>query len=259
MGMLNINKPSGSGTVPAIVVWIAVCFLLAACDLPKESMSEQAVVRKKIQNATDSSKTPKKKDVQIVRNAAASTKKRADKAAPIQTATAPPRSKVTKSASMPPAKKTKDVMPAKKPVAEKKLMASLSTPAEKSLLEEKHPPLYSSQGRIDPFVPLIKDQASMKKKIKKRIPRTPLERMALSQMKLVAIIRGQGRTTKALVEEATGKGYIVSSGTYIGLNGGRITTILKDRLLIEEEVENVLGKIVKQKRELKLRKPAGEL
>ena len=81
--------------------------------------------------------------------------------------------------------------------------------------------------------------------------------MDLSQIKLVAIIRAP-TGNKALVEEANGKGYIISKGTYIGLHAGRVVTILKDRLIIEEETEDVLGKSVIRKRELKLQKAPGE-
>jgi type IV pilus assembly protein PilP len=129
--------------------------------------------------------------------------------------------------------------------------------------------LYDPTGKTDPFEPLIKDEAPQKEQIfeekllpqtkkNKRIPRTPLERIDLSQLTLAGIIRSSAGN-KALVEEATGKGYIVSVGTYMGINSGRVVSILKDRLVVEEEVENVLGKLTLQKKELKLQKPFGEL
>ena len=124
---------------------------------------------------------------------------------------------------------------------------------------------YSSTGKADPFVPLFRkdetagDQqaASPGKKRKKRVPRTPLERVDLSQLKLTGIIRSpQGN--KALVEEATGKGYVVGVGTYLGNQGGKITEILDDRLIVEEEIESPLGEIKKVPRQLKLQKSSGE-
>jgi type IV pilus assembly protein PilP len=44
----------------------------------------------------------------------------------------------------------------------------------------------------------------------------------------------------------------------MGLNAGKVAEIFKDRIVIEEAVENVLGEVVSQKRELKLQKPPGE-
>jgi Tfp pilus assembly protein PilP len=130
---------------------------------------------------------------------------------------------------------------------------------------EKTTPLYDPTNKLDPFMPLFKDEPEKsepaagveKKERKKRIPRTPLERIALSQLKLVGVIRAESGD-KGLVQEASGKGYIISSGTYIGTNGGKVIEILPDRVIIEEEVEDVLGKLGIQKRELKLQKPFGE-
>lgn len=86
---------------------------------------------------------------------------------------------------------------------------------------------------------------------------TPLEKLDISQMKLVGIVSMPGRSM-AMVEEAGGKGYVVRKGTYMGVNSGQVVEITRDRVVIEEEVENFLGKIVVRTRELKLQKPLGE-
>jgi type IV pilus assembly protein PilP len=120
-------------------------------------------------------------------------------------------------------------------------------------------------GKIDPFEPLVKAEpvpvsvsmAIKKKKSKRRIPRTPLEMVDLSQLKLTGIIRAPSGN-KAMVEEASGKGYVIAKGTYIGIHSGRVIQILNDRVIVEEEVEDSLGNLTIQKRELKFRKPTGE-
>jgi len=123
---------------------------------------------------------------------------------------------------------------------------------------------YDPQGRFDPFEPLFKQEAEItavpqqKGEHKKRVPQTPLERVSLSQLKLSAIIRAAAGD-RALVEDATGKGYVVSNGTFIGLNSGKVVRIEKDRIVIEEEIENVMGEFTVQSTELKIQKPAGEL
>ncbi len=123
---------------------------------------------------------------------------------------------------------------------------------------------YNPKGRFDPFEPLFKEEkaksqpvVTRSKKRKRRIPQTPLERMSLAQLKVSAIIRSP-KGNLALVEDATGKGYVIRKGTYIGLNSGKVVAILKDKVIIEEEIENLLGEYTIQKRELKLQKPPGE-
>lgn len=125
------------------------------------------------------------------------------------------------------------------------------------------PELYNPENKIDPFMPLFREgskeevEISQKVERERRVPRTPLERIDLSQLKLVGIIQSP-RGNKGLVEEASGKGYIISMGSYIGTNSGRVVEISKDRVIVEEEVDDVLGKLTLQKREFKLQKPFGE-
>ena len=123
---------------------------------------------------------------------------------------------------------------------------------------------YDPNGRFDPFEPLFKEEkveaqpvVSRSRKKKRRIPQTPLEKISLAQLKVSAIVRSP-KGNRALVEDATGKGYVIRKGTYIGLNSGKVVAILKDKVIIEEETENLLGEYTIQKRELKLQKPAGE-
>jgi type IV pilus assembly protein PilP len=125
------------------------------------------------------------------------------------------------------------------------------------------PVSYNPAGKIDPFVPLMRDEPvkalpAEKSKREKRDPTTPLERVDLSQLKLTAIIRTPSGL-KAMVEESTGKGYIVGIGTYMGIHSGKVANILKDRIVVEEEVEDALGNVVSRNSELKFQKPSGEL
>ena len=118
---------------------------------------------------------------------------------------------------------------------------------------------YDAIERIDPFESLFKEKpVSVKKKIsKKRIPQTPLERIDLSQLKLVGIMLSENGN-KALLEDSSGKGYVVSKGTYIGTNSGKVIRINKDRIVIEEEFEDVFGKTKLRQREIKLPKPPSQ-
>ncbi len=122
--------------------------------------------------------------------------------------------------------------------------------------------VYNPIGKIDPFVPLLKGSAAiavskkMKEK-KRRMPLTPLEKVDLSQLTLKGIIQSPNGS-RAIVTEASGKGYVIRVGTFIGTQSGRVNEILRDRVIVEEEVENVLGKVRLRNRELKLQKPPGE-
>jgi type IV pilus assembly protein PilP len=121
---------------------------------------------------------------------------------------------------------------------------------------------YNPVGKIDPFVPLLRDepakpQQAEKIKKEKREPMTPLERVDLSQLKLTAIIRTPSGL-KAMVEESTGKGYIVGMGTYMGIHSGKVVNILKDRVVVEEEIDDAQGNVVNRNSELKFQKPSGD-
>ena len=120
--------------------------------------------------------------------------------------------------------------------------------------------IYDPKQRINPFAPVFgvkKVSEENQRKRKKRIPQTPLERISLDQLKLVAIVRAS-TGNRALVEDAVGKGYIIKNGTYIGMNSGMVTQINANSVIVEEEVENLKGEFVLQSTEIKLQKPAGE-
>jgi type IV pilus assembly protein PilP len=148
--------------------------------------------------------------------------------------------------------------------------ADETTPADDEKTGQASKPLivladtrYNPEGRVDPFAPLFKEEPSAttavtsKRVQERKIPMTPLEKVDLSQLQLKAIIR-TAAGNKALVEEASGKGYVVSKGTYIGTRSGTVVSILKDRVIIEEENEDAIGNVTIQEKELKLQKPLGE-
>jgi type IV pilus assembly protein PilP len=123
---------------------------------------------------------------------------------------------------------------------------------------------YDPKDRFNPFEPLFKAQPDVQQvavkgeRRQRREPQTPLERVALSQLNVTAIIRAPSGN-RAMVVDATGKGYVVTKGTYIGLNSGRVIDIDSGRILIEEEIETIMGELKIELAELKLQKPAGEL
>jgi type IV pilus assembly protein PilP len=58
-----------------------------------------------------------------------------------------------------------------------------------------------------------------------------------------------------MVEEATGKGYEVRIGTYMGKNGGQVVDIQSDHIVVKELVADFKGIVTERFQELKLHKP----
>jgi Tfp pilus assembly protein PilP len=111
--------------------------------------------------------------------------------------------------------------------------------AEKKELEKKEEEeyAYNPVGKPDPFKPFIQLTPV---KISKGVPLTPLQKYEISQLKLVAII-STAEGNIALVEDSTGKGYSLKKGTGIGKNDGKVTKILKNKVIIEEVYQDIFG------------------
>ena len=62
---------------------------------------------------------------------------------------------------------------------------------------------------------------------------TPLQQYDISQLKLVGIA-GNGAKKVAMVTDKKGKSYVLSPGTLIGPNNGRVAQILDDQIIVEE-------------------------
>lgn len=117
--------------------------------------------------------------------------------------------------------------------------------------------LYDPKGKIDPFKPLFREEKVKIKVPNRTHPLTPLEKVDLSQLKLVAVILASSGN-RALVKEASGKGYVIQKDTLIGLQSGRVVQILKDRVIVKEEIEDYKGRKSIRHNEMKLQKPPGE-
>jgi type IV pilus assembly protein PilP len=143
---------------------------------------------------------------------------------------------------------------AKSPAVEKG-KEDVTKVAEKKEPEKKEETEYSYNpaGKPDPFKPFI--QLTPVREAR-NVPMTPLQKFEISQLKLVAIIcLPEGNI--ALVEDGTGKGYFVKKGTLIGKNDGKVTKILKDKVVIEEIYQDVFGQTKTSEISLSLHKPEG--
>jgi type IV pilus assembly protein PilP len=269
-----------------LVVLMGLALVAASCDDNEKTAAQTQVVRKKIAAPADRIQPapkgataarpkpdappsePKPELAQVKPSAAqepAATpapKPKAPapaaKAAATAPAVVPP--PVTQAQQSPPAPEPQAKPPAS---AGKKTESALAVADDQvaALLNIQAPPPYNPKGKADPFEPFIKDdaqQVAKALKAKKRTPQTPLEQIDLGQLKLVAIV-ASASGNRALVEQSTGKGYILKAGTYVGLNSGKVVEISIDKVTIEEEYEDVYGKTITQKKEITLPKPPGEL
>lgn len=103
-------------------------------------------------------------------------------------------------------------------------------------------------GRRDPFRSFIEEQ-------KQRLAKTergPLEQFDLSQLTVVAVVWGTGRP-RALVEDPSGRGYVVQVGTPIGKNDGTVTSIGDNAVTVRETYVDYLGAQTSKEIEMRTR------
>lgn len=108
--------------------------------------------------------------------------------------------------------------------------------------EKQEASVYRPKSDRDPFKSFVttRMEATVRTQKAPRI-KTPLQRYSLDQLKVVGIIAG-GTMRKALLQDDVGKGYVVSAGDAVGSEGGIITSIQEDRIIIESTYRDVLGK-----------------
>ena len=144
--------------------------------------------------------------------------------------------------------------PAKVPMPPSEVKSAAPEPAPKQLpqllvSQPAAPPesvsyTYNPKGKPDPFRPLVVEKPEtpvVKKSETKKTPSTPLEKVDLAELKLVALIWDIPKP-RAMVEDASGKGYILTVGTYVGKNGGKISKIDSTGAIVSERYETDPGK-----------------
>jgi type IV pilus assembly protein PilP len=107
---------------------------------------------------------------------------------------------------------------------------------------------YNPTGKADPFKPFIDVELAKKKTVEQSrlLSLNPLQRQTVEQFRLVGII-GDNKGRRAMVQDSAGKFYSLLPGAYIGLNNGRISKILADRIIVDEKIRTEEGKIESRK------------
>jgi type IV pilus assembly protein PilP len=155
-----------------------------------------------------------------------------------------------------------------KPPAQQKAEPAVKAPEAKPAVTaaadlKKAPPApadyhYDPMGKIDPFLPLVREVEGIDEQVMSEGPLTPLQRYTLAELKLVAVIVA-GDQSKAMVEDGKGDGYILTKGTLIGNKRGEVAEIKHNEVVIvEKEINPSTGGIIQKSVSLMLHKSEEE-
>ncbi len=128
----------------------------------------------------------------------------------------------------------------------------LSPLEEKSQIFE-----YILEGRPDPFVPFISEKASTQKLnpdeiIEEDVELTGMRQFEPGQLTLVAVLKTNDNKI-AMVEDVTGKGYMLNRGTPIGRHG-IVSKITLQQVVVTETAHTRSGKEIKNTIVMRLNK-----
>ena len=135
----------------------------------------------------------------------------------------------------------------KAPPDSKSARGDLRVPAKP--VRQPPTPRFSRDGLRDPFLPYNKP-APRNPVSRPRDNLSPLERFELGQLRVTGIIWDIPEPV-AMVEDTAGFGYIIRVGTPIGVNDGKVKTIRRSEVVVEEFYRDVSG--TKKKRDVSLR------
>ncbi len=121
---------------------------------------------------------------------------------------------------------------------------------------------YIMENRPDPFLPFITDKTTDQETgdpteiIDKKEPLTGMQLFEPAQLSLVALME-TGKDKFAMVQDSTGKGYVLTEGTKIGRRG-IVKAISPNKVLVEEMAETRGGKKILSYIDMVLKKEGEE-
>ena len=107
--------------------------------------------------------------------------------------------------------------------------------------------VYSPIGKRDPFEnQAVRQMAFGRAPANPGRVKTPLEKWALDQLKLAMTVTGTA-TPMAMVEDPDHRGWPVRIGDFIGQNGGKVTGIHRDDIVVTETItDHSTGRVYPQ-------------
>jgi type IV pilus assembly protein PilP len=105
--------------------------------------------------------------------------------------------------------------------------------------------VYSPIGKRDPFQNMTLSQGIAHLDVKGRA-KTPLEKWPIEQLKLALTMTGTANPM-AMVEDPERRGWAVHLGDFIGQNGGKVTGIHRDEVVVTETItDHSTGRVYPQ-------------
>ena len=102
---------------------------------------------------------------------------------------------------------------------------------------------YSPIGKRDPFRSYIADLRDLARNEDERRPEST-EKFELDQYRLTGLVTGTSQP-QVMVEDPDGMGHVLRVGARIGKNGGRITRIAVDQMIVTEEFRAPTGERIR--------------
>jgi type IV pilus assembly protein PilP len=111
--------------------------------------------------------------------------------------------------------------------------------------EEMQPFQYQLEDRADPFIPFITEKSTessvdMNEIVEEDVDLSGMQVFEPGQLTLVAVLKA-GTEDLAMVQDFTGKGYMLTEGIRIGRRGV-VKDITSNKVIIEETAETRAGK-----------------
>ena len=136
-------------------------------------------------------------------------------------------------------------------VAAKRVVKPVVVKEEATKKEVFH---YQVEDRRDPFVTLLKVREPINEDIE---PETPLQTFGLKELRLIAIIVGQGEP-RAMVVAPDKKAYTLVAGVKVGRNRGVVQKITESEVVVEERFKDFSGGLKTEIKHITLPQQEGE-
>lgn len=101
---------------------------------------------------------------------------------------------------------------------------------------------YNPIGKRDPFRSFTRDQSAPGKSFQQQVCAEPLCQYDLDQLTLVAVVSGDANPI-AMLQDMTGTGYVVRRNSKVGKQGGKVTQIMRNCVVVTEYFQTPDGKV----------------
>ncbi|MBX7113497.1 MAG: pilus assembly protein PilP [Myxococcaceae bacterium] len=101
---------------------------------------------------------------------------------------------------------------------------------------------YNPIGKRDPFRSFTRDQSAPGKSFQQQVCAEPLCQYDLDQLTLVAVVSGDANPI-AMLQDTTGTGYVVRRNSKVGKQGGKVTQIMRNCVVVTEYFQTPDGKV----------------